>query len=66
MDMSHTPEVPEVDELERDRAERQITRRAPTRADIGYFGTGSIAQRMRTVVAAQTLPSATASSPRPR
>jgi methyl-accepting chemotaxis protein len=54
MDMSHTPEVPEVDELERDRAERQITRRAPTRADIGYFGTGSIAQRMRTVVAAQT------------
>jgi len=55
MDMSHTPEVPHVDELERDRAERVAHRRAPTRADIGYFGTGSIAQRMRTVVAAQTM-----------
>ncbi len=53
MDMSHTPEVPAADELERDRAERRIDRRAPTRRDIGYFGIGSIAQRMRTVVAAQ-------------
>jgi methyl-accepting chemotaxis protein len=53
MDMSHTPEVPEADELDRDRAERRVERRAPTRRDIGYFGIGSIAQRMRTVVAAQ-------------
>jgi methyl-accepting chemotaxis protein len=53
MDMSHTPEVPEADELDRDRADRRAERRAPTRRDIGYFGIGSIAQRMRTVVAAQ-------------
>ncbi|MGZ3199592.1 MAG: methyl-accepting chemotaxis protein [Croceibacterium sp.] len=54
MDMSHTPEVPEADELDRDRAERRAMRGAPTRRDIGYFGIGSIAQRMRTVVAAQS------------
>jgi len=53
MDMSHTPEVPEIDDLELDRAGRRAERRAPARADIGYFGTGSIAQRVRTVVAAQ-------------
>ena len=53
MDMSHTPEVPELDELEFDRTERLTHRGAPTRRDIGYFGIGSIAQRMRTVVAAQ-------------
>ncbi|MBO0749567.1 MAG: hypothetical protein J2O44_03915, partial [Porphyrobacter sp.] len=53
MDMSHTPEVPELDELERDRAERRVMRGAPTRRDIGYFGTGSIAQRVRTMVAGQ-------------
>jgi len=54
MDMSHTPEVPEADELDRDRAERRAARGAPTRRDLGYFGIGSIAQRMRTVVAAQS------------
>ncbi len=53
MDMSHTPEVPELDELERDRAERLVHRGAPTRRDVGFFGVGSIAQRMRTVVAGQ-------------
>jgi methyl-accepting chemotaxis protein len=54
MDMSHTPEVPEADELERDRAERLAVRHpmAPTG---GYFGAGTIAQRMRTVIGAQTL-----------
>jgi methyl-accepting chemotaxis protein len=55
MDMSHTPEVPEVDELERDRAERHAVRRARPSRDERAFGTGTIAQRMRTVIAAQTL-----------
>jgi methyl-accepting chemotaxis protein len=54
MDMSHTPEVPELDELERERAERVAARRAPATAT-GYLGTGTLAQRMRTVIAAQTL-----------
>ena len=54
MDMSHTPEVPEVDELERERAERLAARRAPVAAH-GYFGTGTIAQRMRTIIGSQTL-----------
>ena len=54
MDMSHTPEVPHFDELERDRRDRAATRGAPTRADIGYFGTRSLAQRVRTMVAAQS------------
>ena len=54
MDMSHTPEVPEADELERDRAERLAVRH-PVAPTGGYFGAGTIAQRMRTVIGAQTL-----------
>jgi methyl-accepting chemotaxis protein len=54
MDMSHTPEVPQLDELDRDRAERLAARRAPAAPDGAYFGTGTIAQRMRTVIASQT------------
>jgi len=54
MDMSHTPEVPQFDELERDRAERLAARRAPVQG-AGRFGAGTIAQRMRTVIGAQTL-----------
>jgi methyl-accepting chemotaxis protein len=54
MDMSHTPEVPQLDELELDRAERLAARRAPMPQQAGMFGTGTIAQRMRTVIAAQT------------
>jgi len=55
MDMSHTPEVPELDDLERDRAERRaIDRSRASAASTAYFGTGTIAQRMRTVITAQT------------
>ena len=54
MDMSHTPEVPQLDELERDRAERLAHRRASDAHGRSQFGTGTIAQRMRTVIASQT------------
>lgn len=54
MDMSHTPEVPEADELERDRAERSASSRPHGAYAPGLLGAGSIAQRMRTVIAAQT------------
>jgi methyl-accepting chemotaxis protein len=54
MDMSHTPEVPELDELERDRAERLAARRTSVAQAASLFGLGTIAQRMRTVIAAQT------------
>jgi methyl-accepting chemotaxis protein len=47
MDMSRSPEVPDADELERDRAERLASSGAP----LG----GSIAQRTRTVIAALTV-----------
>lgn len=53
MDMSHTPEVPQVDELERDRAERLASGHLPPSPG-GPLGTGSIAQRVRTVIGAQT------------
>ena len=51
MDMSQTPEVPTVDELDRDRAERRAFTAAPRGHD-RMFGTGSIEQRMRTVLGA--------------
>ncbi|HEY7806654.1 MAG TPA: HAMP domain-containing methyl-accepting chemotaxis protein [Croceibacterium sp.] len=54
MDMSNTPEVPQLDELERDRAERLAHRRASDAHGRSQFGTGTIAQRMRTVIASQT------------
>jgi methyl-accepting chemotaxis protein len=58
MDMSHTPEVPETDELERDRAERSASAHPhggyAASVGTGLLTAGSIAQRMRTVVAAQT------------
>ena len=54
MDMSHTPEVPESDDLERDRAERVASSRPYAAHAGGLFGTGSIAERMRAVIAAQT------------
>ena len=54
MDMSHTPEVPQLDELEQDRAQRLAHRRASDAGSASHFGTGTVAQRMRTVIASQT------------
>ena len=50
MDMSHTPEAPALDDLERDRAARAAAPRIER--DRRLFGTSSIGPRMRTVRAA--------------
>ena len=53
MDMSQTPEVPTLDDLDRDRAERlEAATAAAPRGHERLFGTGSIEQRMRTVLGA--------------
>ncbi len=49
MDMSHTPEAPRMDDLEQDRAARLAAPRIER--DRRMFGTRSIGQRMRTVLA---------------
>ena len=51
MDMSQTPEVPTYDDLDRDRAQRLAVNSLP-RGTNRMFGTGSIEQRMRTVLGA--------------
>ncbi|WP_305096836.1 methyl-accepting chemotaxis protein [Croceibacterium aestuarii] len=53
MDMSQTPEIPVLDELERDRAERRAA--GPAEHKRSLFGTASIGQRTRTVLAAMTV-----------
>ena len=56
MDMSQTPEIPDLEELERERAERLAKRlavRRPEQSEERLFGTSSIAQRTRTMTAVQ-------------